>query len=663
MFRCLFRRSLLFRIVLVLLFLGGSWKWVKHWWRRRPVAAATIVAVPIFSDDFEGSAPNPLTRGRLNPLAWKVMGTEQILQRTQWGHAPEVRRDADGTSFARLCLDTHNPRPEKPGRFYLATQMSSLDRWNLESGLEYEARLRANRLPPGLIMGFFAYGDAGVWRSTYQKTEADFEFLTHKGGRDIWTHLWDNWNPLRHGENEGELRPTFGPDWNAGEWNTYKIRWYPDRTEWICNDNLIRTETRVRPGSPMGVWFNLWAPNPDWGDAYDPAIQPARTKARNRRYFFDVDYVKVSRIGAQNPENSRDKASSEIGRGEGLKGEYFSRRDLRGRSVVRLDPRVDFNWGVYAPAPTLKRDDFSVRWEGLVEARHSETYTFSVRSDDGARLWVDGRLLIDFWRVQGPATVRRGQIALRAGARVPLRLEIFNRRSNALAQLKWSSASTPPEIVPQSQLYVAARPAPPRFSPGSRTLWRAQEVKIESPTRGALIRYTLDGSVPTTSSRPLRNGAKLRVSYTALVRAGAFVTGQVPGQTTRAFYFLDDKTPPQLAITTPAPDARAERIAPVSGVVSDGGSGVKRVDLVITRLADDLKWKEGRWVKDEWGTGAKIRGSQWSVSAALPPIKDLVPGRYQLKAVAYDGAGNARGAEQTLILGPSVTKRSGNSPS
>jgi ribosomal protein S12 methylthiotransferase len=38
-------------------------------------------------------------------------------------------------------------------------------------------------------------------------------------------------------------------------------------------------------------------------------------------------------------------------------------------------------------------DTFSIRWYGQLEPRYSETYTFHVEADDGARLWVNDQLI------------------------------------------------------------------------------------------------------------------------------------------------------------------------------------------------------------------------------------------------------------------------------
>lgn len=146
------------------------------------------------------------------------------------------------------------------------------------------------------------------------------------------------------------------------------------------------------------------------------------------------------------------------GTGSGLRGEYFARPDLSrdgghlGADHVRTDARVDFDWGWGAPAPGIGVDRFSARWTGEVQPYYDGVYTFSVLSDDGVRLWVDGALVIDGWTSHAPAE-SIGTIALRAGRRYPIRLEYFDDILGAQVRLQWSSPQQGKVVIPSSQLY------------------------------------------------------------------------------------------------------------------------------------------------------------------------------------------------------------------
>ena len=122
----------------------------------------------------------------------------------------------------------------------------------------------------------------------------------------------------------------------------------------------------------------------------------------------------------------------------GMKAEYFNNRELRGpAATVRTDARIDFNWGRYKPAPELSENNFSVRWTGKLKAPESGNYTLGFTADDGARLYVDGKLLIDAWAGNPKRTVTT-EITLEAGRSYDLRMEYFQTNREAVAKLVWS---------------------------------------------------------------------------------------------------------------------------------------------------------------------------------------------------------------------------------
>lgn len=139
--------------------------------------------------------------------------------------------------------------------------------------------------------------------------------------------------------------------------------------------------------------------------------------------------------------------------GTGLTGDYYDNADFTTLKATRIDPVIDFDWGAAAPTNTMGADSYSVRWSGQVEPRYSETYTFYVTADDGARLWVNDRLILVRTTYSLAAMEMAGRINLVAGQRCNLRLEFIEGSGNAQVKLEWSSASQAREVVPQSQLY------------------------------------------------------------------------------------------------------------------------------------------------------------------------------------------------------------------
>jgi hypothetical protein len=135
---------------------------------------------------------------------------------------------------------------------------------------------------------------------------------------------------------------------------------------------------------------------------------------------------------------------------------YFSAKvadDTPDPGMVRFETR-DADAFFY-PDTVYRRDNgatFSVRWRGKVRPKVSEQYTFSTLSDDGTRLWIDGRLLIDNWTFHGP-TEDFGTVPLTAGRFHDIRMEMFQGGGGALVRLCWESRSQVKQVIPKSCLF------------------------------------------------------------------------------------------------------------------------------------------------------------------------------------------------------------------
>lgn len=150
--------------------------------------------------------------------------------------------------------------------------------------------------------------------------------------------------------------------------------------------------------------------------------------------------------GARMPGGLETVAAEELappegkGTGHGLFGEYFANKDLSGvPAFTRLDPQVDFEWAsdtADARLGGLGPFDYSIRWSGSLRVKKSATYELAVRSDDGARLWVDGSLLLDHW-VSQPPTTYSVPLELESGKDHALRLEYYQARGGAMVRLGW----------------------------------------------------------------------------------------------------------------------------------------------------------------------------------------------------------------------------------
>lgn len=126
-------------------------------------------------------------------------------------------------------------------------------------------------------------------------------------------------------------------------------------------------------------------------------------------------------------------------------GEYFANQDLSGSpAFTRTDPEINFNWGLGAPDPRLPADHFSIRWTRKVSFTAGH-WRFNVNVDDGVRLFVDGQVIIDQWRITAPIDYT-SSIWLAEGDH-DLRVDYFENTERAQIRLGWEQEAAPPAVT------------------------------------------------------------------------------------------------------------------------------------------------------------------------------------------------------------------------
>jgi beta-glucosidase len=121
----------------------------------------------------------------------------------------------------------------------------------------------------------------------------------------------------------------------------------------------------------------------------------------------------------------------------GLKAEFFANKNLEGQPVLtRIDPEVNFDWGTGSPGPGVPVDEFSARWTGKVVPTISGKYRFGAIADDGARIYLDGKLIAEDWSDHAPTNIS-GEVTLEAGKTYDLKLEYYEGKVGAVAKLAW----------------------------------------------------------------------------------------------------------------------------------------------------------------------------------------------------------------------------------
>lgn len=135
---------------------------------------------------------------------------------------------------------------------------------------------------------------------------------------------------------------------------------------------------------------------------------------------------------------------------QGLRGEYFRGVDLKGEPVLtRIDPRVAFRWDRGAPTDdlvargelprdkSLSDDHYSVRWTGKLLPPVTGEYEINVSANDGFRLFIDNKIILDSWELAERLAGASVTIPLTEGKAVDIKLEYFEDIRDAEIRLAW----------------------------------------------------------------------------------------------------------------------------------------------------------------------------------------------------------------------------------
>jgi N-acetylneuraminic acid mutarotase len=225
--------------------------------------------------------------------------------------------------------------------------------------------------------------------------------------------------------------------------------------------------------------------------------------------------------------------------GGGLVATYFNSADFTAPALTRTDRAVDFYWGTESPAPAVGADTLSARWTGNLLPQTSEPYTFTLSSDGGVRLTLNGQVLIDALTAAGGTfTERSGSIALTQNAAAAIRLDYVEQTGDAGVRLYWQTPTIARQIVPSNHL-EPGQATPPEAPPTPPTGFAVGAISV-SQTR---LTWT-DTADNETGFQILRSAilGPAAVIAAAPADAGEFVdSGLTPG--VRYFYRLRATSP------------------------------------------------------------------------------------------------------------------------
>ncbi|KAA3657479.1 MAG: hypothetical protein DWQ04_27965 [Chloroflexi bacterium] len=231
--------------------------------------------------------------------------------------------------------------------------------------------------------------------------------------------------------------PTINNNWKGGgpgegiANNNYSIRW---TGQFQFEEGTYGFSTTADDG------VRVWLDGKKLTDAWK--YQPATTYTSRQKLTSGLHELKMEYFEAYGNATAKlrwDSVIDSCPTGQFM-AEYFNNRNLSGDpAIVKCENNINYNWGNGAPVDGISSNNFSVRWSGQFNFNEG-AYHFNATGDDGVRVWVDNKQIVNAWKPQTAATYSSRQ-TLTSGEHT-ITMEYYERGGIAVATLGWKEAIT-----------------------------------------------------------------------------------------------------------------------------------------------------------------------------------------------------------------------------
>ncbi|MFP4106556.1 MAG: PA14 domain-containing protein [Phycisphaerae bacterium] len=148
----------------------------------------------------------------------------------------------------------------------------------------------------------------------------------------------------------------------------------------------------------------------------------------------------------------KDHRGKTVERKPGWRARFFEGTEFEKFKTELLDRRISYH-NRY-PLSDGRKEDLSARLTGVLNIERRGKYTFYLSSDDGQRMWINHRLVIDYWTGHGMEE-RKVTLELDRGTH-PIMVEHFQGGGSCGLLLEWSGPKLSRRLL--DDRYVSSRP-------------------------------------------------------------------------------------------------------------------------------------------------------------------------------------------------------------
>jgi beta-glucosidase len=151
----------------------------------------------------------------------------------------------------------------------------------------------------------------------------------------------------------------------------------------------------------------------------------------------DVNINYAQGVTLQGDSNPIDPSLFSYENKPGIKAEYFNNMNLSGKPAkVLIESQINNEWHDNSPMEGINKVNFSVRWTTTLRAPHDGNYVLDIVSDDGSRLYIDNKLVINDWTDHAAQNFST-TISFRNNEAHTIVLEYYQNAGDATIKLGW----------------------------------------------------------------------------------------------------------------------------------------------------------------------------------------------------------------------------------
>jgi mono/diheme cytochrome c family protein len=143
-------------------------------------------------------------------------------------------------------------------------------------------------------------------------------------------------------------------------------------------------------------------------------------------------------------------AGGEAAQLTGISYDYYEEQLPELPHFERLTPKTSGNTDVFSLSVAERKNDFALRFHGAINVPKEGEYEFATKSDDGSRLLIDDKQIVDNGGVH-PDQERKGKVTLTAGPH-NIVVEYFDAGGNTALKVLWKPPGGKKEEIPSKAL-------------------------------------------------------------------------------------------------------------------------------------------------------------------------------------------------------------------